>query len=320
MHRQHRWTVRRGQPRAGRDPFERGFAARCLFALVAMLGAASIGAAPLHLPALFEPPTTEHHAGKVVFLELVTPDLAAAEHFYGGLLGWTFRDVQSGSTSYAQASLDGHSVAGIIQRPPPADGHRRPAWLGFIAVGDVDAAEKNALKHGAKTLFAPHTIPDRGREAVIADPQGAVFAILASSTGDSPDELAAPGDWIWSSLITSDPDAAAAFYQALFDYDVYELPADEGTRHLMFASGDDARASANSLPAGAPDAHPHWISYVRVDDAVATAARATGLGGHVLVEPRTDRHGGKIAVLADPQGAVFGLLEWPVGDSKEMSR
>ena len=73
---------------------------------------------------------------------------------------------------------------------------------------DVDAATKVALQNAAKVLFEPHSIPDRGREAVFSDPQGAVFAVLDSSSGDTSDALATPGDWIWSLLITSDPDTA----------------------------------------------------------------------------------------------------------------
>lgn len=177
-----------------------------------------------------------------------------------------------------------------------------------------------AVQHGAKVLFEPHPVPNRGRQAVFADPQGAVFAVLASSSGDPPDELAVPGEWIWSSLITSDPDTDAAFYQSIFDYEVFELPANEGAQHLMLASDNYARASANPLPVNSSNAHPHWLNYVRVDDAVKMTARVVALGGRVLVEPRVDRHGGKVAVVADPLGAPFGLLEWTETQSKEVTK
>jgi predicted enzyme related to lactoylglutathione lyase len=291
--------------------------------LAAILGAASAApavASPLQMPALVEPASQEHHVGKVIFVELVTPNLAAAKQFYAGLFGWTFRDIQDGGTKYAEAFLDGRPVAGLIHKDVPAGQHRQPAWLSFIAVRDVDAVKKIALQHGAKVLFEPHNIPDRGREAVFADPQGAVFAVLASSSGDPADVLAAPGEWIWSSLITRDPDADAAFYQTLFDYEVFELPAGEGTQHLMLASDSYARASANTLPRNGPETHPHWLNYVRVDDTVKMTAKVVALGGRVLVEPRVDRHGGKVAVVADPLGAPFGLLEWPDTESKEVTK
>ncbi|MDR3416660.1 MAG: VOC family protein [Nevskia sp.] len=291
--------------------------------LVALLGfaaAAPVMASPLQLPALVEPASQEHHTGKVIFVELVTPDLAAAKQFYGGLFGWTFRDIQAGGTEYAEASVDGRPVAGLIHKDVPAGEHRQPAWLSFIAVSDVDSAKTMAVKNGAKVLFEPHSIPNRGREAVFADPQGAVFAVLASSSGDPPDVLAAPGEWIWSSLITSDPDADAAFYQALFDYEVFDLPADDGAQHLLLASDNYARASANTPPANKPNVHPHWLNYIRVEDTAKMTARVVALGGRVLVEPRVDRHGGKVAVVADPLGAPFGLLEWPDSESKEVTQ
>lgn len=311
-----RISPRRMLPNRARHFLRQGL----LAALLGVAGAAPVMSAPLRLPAVVEPAGQEHHVGKVILVELVTPDLAAAKQFYAGLFGWTFREIQAGGTKYAEAFLDGSPVAGLIHKDVPAGGRRQSTWLSFIAVRDVDAAKKIALKRGAKVLFEPHSIPGRGREAVFADPQGAVFGVLASSSGDPPDVLAAPGEWIWSSLITRDPDTAAAFYQSLFDYDVFDLPADEGVRHLMLASGNYARASANTLTADAPDAHPHWINYVRVKDAVEMTAKLVALGGRVLVEPRVDRHGGRVAIVADPLGARFGLLEWPDTESKEVTQ
>ena len=113
---------------------------------------------------------------------------------------------------------------------------------------------------------------------------------------------------------------SAAFYQSLFDYEVFDLPAKVGAQHLMLATENYARATVNSLPANTPNAHPHWLNFVRVEDTVKMTAKLVALGGHILVEPRVDRHGGKVAVVADPLGAPFGLLEWPETRSKEQSR
>ena len=291
-----------------------------LAVLLGVACAVPVMAAPIQLPAIVEPASQEHHVGKLIFVELVTPDLAVAKKFYAGLFGWTFRDIQAGGVAYAEASLDGRPVAGLIHKDIPASEHRQPSWLSFFAVSDVDAAKKIALQNAARVLFEPHTIPDRGREAVFADPKGAVFAVLASSSGDPSDVLAAPGEWIWTSLMTSDPDTDAAFYQKLFDYEVFELHASEGNQHLLLASDNYARASVNTLPANKPNAHPHWLNYVRVEDTVKMAEKVVALGGRVLVEPRVDRHGGKVAVVADPLGAHFGLLEWPDTESKEVPK
>lgn len=279
-------------------------------ALFGAIVAVPAAAASLRLPPIVEPVSREQHPGKVVFQELVAPDIAAAERFYGELFGWTFREVQTGGLKYAEARLYGRPVAGVVQKGLPKGKDRAPAWLTFISVADLDKTLSVAMENGAITLFGPRDLPNRGKEAVLSDPQGAVFALLTSSSGDPSDTLAAYGEWIWSALVVPDPDKDAAFYQKLVDYEVFELPSgSSGTEHLLLASGDYARASVNTSPPGSKTG-PLWINFVRVEKADQMAARAVTLGGRVLVAPRRDRHGGKLAVVADPQGAVLGLMEW----------
>jgi predicted enzyme related to lactoylglutathione lyase len=119
------------------------------------------------------------------------------------------------------------------------------------------------------------------------------------------------GDWIWSSLITTNSGGNAEFYKLVFGYDVFDLPEPQDAQHLILASDKFARASVNPIPSAWTGAKPRWLNYVRVDDAAATSAKVTALGGRIVQPPHVDRHGGKIAVVADPAGALFGLMEWP---------
>jgi uncharacterized protein len=267
--------------------------------------------APFELPPIGDS-SAEHHPGKIIWADLVTPDLAAAEQFYGGLFGWTFRSIHAGEADYAIAMLGGRPVGGLLQRPVPSGEHRQSAWLTFIAVRDIEAARKLALAQGAKSLTPVKTYGGRGAQEVFTDPDGAVFAALASSSGDSGDYLAAPGEWIWSSLLTTDPAHSASFYKAVFGYEVFDLDGDG--QHFVLAADDYARAGIHPLQPG--HRHPHWLNFVRVADTAAATARAVALGGRVLVEPHSDRHGGQVAVLADPLGAPFGVMEWTEADSK----
>jgi len=277
----------------------------------------AIAAPRFELPPLVQPATHEHHPGKVIWADLVTPDLAGAKRFYAGLFRWTFNDIRTGDLDYSVALLDGVPVAGLVQRTRRPEERPQPAWLTFISVQDVGEAMRVVLAHGGKVLAQPRSYPRRGRQAVFADPQGAVFAVLQSSTGDPQDVLAEPGDWIWSSLLTRDPDSDAAFYQAIFGYEVYELPHDDGLEHVLLSTDDYARASANALPVDASRLHPHWLNFVRVVNTRDAVAKVEVLGGRVLVAPHPDRHGGLVAVVADTAGAPFGLLEWTDRDSKE---
>jgi len=285
----------------------------CLALAIGLCGVAPAAPPTFDLPPLntTDPSgTLEHHSGKLVWAELVTPNLASAKDFYAGLFGWTFRDYHSADVDYAVAYRDSRPIAGLLQHRARSTDAGQTSWLTFLAVSDTDAAVRSALEHGGRQVHAPRTFPNRGRQAVLADPQGALFALLASSSGDPPDFLPSAGDWVWCSLLTTDPDADAAFYQTLLGYEVYELPAQDGIEHLLLASDENARASVNTLPANFTSRHPHWLNFVRVADAGAATVTAVQLGGRILVEPHADRHGGLVAVIADPFGAAVGLMEW----------
>jgi predicted enzyme related to lactoylglutathione lyase len=292
--------------------------------LVYAAGAAAIQAAPgaaVVLPALTQPASGEHHVGKVIWADLVTPDLDGAKRFYGALFGWTFRDVP-GDPNYTLALLDGEPLAGLFQKALSAGKSQQPAWLTFLAVQDVDATAHAVLQHGGKVLSRSHDYPQRGRQAVLADPDGAVFAVLAAQGGDPSDYAAAAGERIWASLLVKDPKRESEFYKTLFGYDVYDLQADgesEG-RHYILSGDNYARVGLNALPADSKRRHPHWLNFVRVTDAAEAAKKAVTLGGRVLVEPRMDRHGGQLAILADPSGAPFGVMEWSDSDTHQEPR
>ena len=304
------------------DPLKiRRYVARLWIAFMGVSGMITAAtAAPLELPPLVQPASTEHYAGKVIWLDLVTPDLAGAKRFYGELFGWKFQDVSKRRTPYSVAILNGSPVAGLVQRAVGPGERRQPAWLTFLSVADVEQAERTALANGGKVLSEPRSYPQRGRQAVFADPQGAVFAMLQSSSGDPTDVLAQPGQWIWSSLLAGDPDKDAGFYQAVFGYQVFDQIKDDGVEHVLLASSDYARASVNAPPSGSSALHPHWLNFVRVANTADSVAKVKALGGQVLVEPHLDRHGGSIAVVADPSGAPFGLLEWTDSDTKEVTK
>jgi uncharacterized protein len=290
---------------------------RDVVAALLCIGAASMTlAAVAPMPPISDGASTEHHVGKVIWADLVTPDLAVVEPFYSGVFGWTFRAARDGDIDYVLALSGGRPVAGLLRRPMPAGAPRQPVWVSFIAASDFDAARRAALAHGAKVLNGPGYVAGRGRQMILSDPQGAIFGIMASSSGDPPDYLAEPGEWIWSSLLATDAGKEAAFYQEVFGYEVYELASDDNLEHLILSGDNFARASVHTLPVDHSRRHPHWLYFVRVLSTVQASASAAALGGRVLVEPHLDRQGNMVAVVADPTGAPVGLMEW--SDSSEV--
>ena len=266
------------------------------------------------MPPINRPPTTERHVGKVIWRELSTGDIDATEAFYGALFGWRFEEVSGVGTRYGVALQDGRPVAGIVAAKATVV-MRQPAWLSYLSVLDVDASRKEALRHGGKVIREPKTYLPRGRQAVLTDVDGAAFGILDSHSGDPPDDLAEPGEWIWSSLLTTHVASDIAFYQDVFGFEVFDVEHSKDADHAILATEDYARASVNTQPTQGGKRHPHWLNFVRVANVAQSVAKAKTLGGRVVVEPRIDRHGSLFAVLTDPAGAPFGVMEWVVGET-----
>jgi predicted enzyme related to lactoylglutathione lyase len=268
----------------------------------ALLGA---GAAP-ELPPLNEPPSSARLPGKFVWVDLLTPDVARAEAFYGKLFGWTFRRIGD----YTLAFLGEEPMAGIVRVAAKAGAPSQARWVGFLSVPDVAAAQRQVLSQGGKVLVGARRFPKRGDLAVFADREGAIFGVMSSSSGDVEDYLTEPGDWIWAQFFSRQGDTAAKFYASIAGSTVLEAPKPDGSKRWFLVSHGYARASIIEIPGNRTDTRPGWLGYIRVTDVASTVALARQLGGRVLVPPRPELFDGKVALMADPDSGVFGVLQW----------
>jgi predicted enzyme related to lactoylglutathione lyase len=253
--------------------------------------------------------------GKFIWGDLVTTDVEAARKFYGRLLGWTFRASGAGPGAYTIAMNDERPLCGMVQAPPRAGTNGNPRWVGYISVPSVARAQKAVLKAGGRECVAPRKLPKRGEQAIFADPEGAIFGVMTSSSGDPEDFLADPGDWIWIQLLCRDARKATAFYRAVAGYDVTENSDSQWENDFVLVSGKFARATVMEIPRSNLQVRSAWLPFVRVKNVTASVTQAEQLGGKVVLAPKAELFAGKIAVIADPTGAAIGLLEWD-GTSK----
>jgi uncharacterized protein len=112
--------------------------------------------------------------------ELITTDADAATKFYVGLFGWQTETWPMGDVTYTVLKNGDVGIAGLMPQPKEMAG-APPSWTAYFAVNDCDATVKKAEKLGGKVLFAPTDIPNVGRFSTLADPQGAIFAVIKSA-------------------------------------------------------------------------------------------------------------------------------------------
>lgn len=281
-----------------------------LLAVLAVLSSPAL-ADDRYWPPVADPPTNTWQPGRWVWADLVTPDVGAAAEFYGAVLGWTFATTggDDDRDTYTLVLAGGEPIGGMLfpAGPPPKQG-AGARWIGFVSVPDVKAAAAAAEQAGGKVVMAPRRLGARGEAAVLADPEGALFGVLESATGDPSDFLGDVGEWLWVEDWATDPAKMGEFYRAVGGYDVEKAPDVAGLVQLRLKVGDRYRAGILAKPKR--DIRSAWLPYVRVTDVAATAAKAQAAGGRVVLGP-TRARGVPLAVIVDPTGAPFAVAQWP---------
>jgi predicted enzyme related to lactoylglutathione lyase len=252
--------------------------------------------------------------GAFVWYELMTSDPDAAAAFYTQVVGWTAADSGMPGMKYILVNAGPAQVGGIMTIPDGAKAMGAgPAWDGYIAVADVDAAAARAVAAGAKVYKAPEDIPGVGRFAVMGDPHGASFMLFRGAPGDEPPAAApgAIGHVGWHELQAGDGVAAFDFYAGQFGWEKHEAmdmgPA--GVYQMFGVAGSENNVSMGGMMTKMPETpRPHWLYYFNVEAIDAAVARIDAAGGKVVNGPMEVPGGSWIVNAVDPQGAMFALV------------
>ncbi|MEU0834536.1 VOC family protein [Streptomyces sp. NPDC056231] len=243
--------------------------------------------------------------GTPCWVSLIVHGLSATQKFYAELFGWEFGPGPQQLGPYVRALIDGQEVAGIGQLPP--ERHLPVAWTTYLATDDADVTAETIRSCGGTVAVGPLDAGDAGRLAIASDPSGAVFGIWQAAAHLGTTLTRVPGTPVWNELVTRETSTVAKFYQAVFGYDaeaVVSADFDYQTLHLNGRPVASLHGVGRALP---HDRGPHWMTYFEVADTDEATARVVDLGGHVLQPPR-DGASGRVATVADPEGAAFTIV------------
>ena len=259
--------------------------------------------------------TRPNPQGDYIWYELMTPDPEGSKAFYDAVVGWNIGKAEEAYNGYRMIGADGGFAGGVLPLNAEMQQHgARPTWLGYIHVTDVDQSIKSIEQAGGKALMPATDIPNVGRIAMVADPQGAPFYVMKpippEGRENEPSTVFSPGKdgrCSWNELSTSDPVAARRFYGEQFGWTSDEFMDMGEHGEYRFFDHHGVRLGAVSGMMN-QDQHPHWRYYFRVPSVSKAKETAEAKGGKVVMGPMEVPGGDHIIIGFDPQGAEFALV------------
>jgi predicted enzyme related to lactoylglutathione lyase len=254
--------------------------------------------------------------GSHIWYELMTPDPEGAKAFYEAIVpGWSIGERNPGDIDYRMIGRsDGGNAGGVLGMDAGMREHgAKPAWLGYIAVDDVDRTVAQIQAKSGNAHMPPTDIPGVGRIAMVSDPQGNPFYVMTPKPpeGDdksksdvfSTDQEQRVG---WNELSTPDPVAARQFYGDLFGWgsDEFMDMGEYGEYRFL----DHGTTRIGAVCGVGPGASQGWRYYIQVPSISAAAETVKANGGTIAVEPHEVPGGDYIIIGHDPQGAEFALV------------
>jgi uncharacterized protein len=237
------------------------------------------------------------------WVDLGTPDAAAAGAFYSALFGWTVQQGPPEAGGYAIAELRGRPVAGIGPQQNPGP----PVWSTYVNVDDAEAVVAKVAGADGMVFMPPMDVMDVGRMAFFADPVGAAIGVWQPKMHKGAGIVNEPGALTWNELVTTDTAAAQSFYEKVFGWGAVTHGEGAGA-YTEFQIDGRSIAGMMQKPAEMPaEAPPYWGVYFAVADTDASAKRVGELGGTIMMPPR-DIEPGRFAIGVDPTGAMFSII------------
>ena len=245
--------------------------------------------------------------GRIVWYELLTTDMKAAEKFYGAVVGWTVAPFEGSPDPYDMVMRNGQIPTGGVMTIP-AGMNFPPHWAMYVAVDKLEDAVAQIEKLGGSALSPVIDIPTIGRMRTMMDPHKAVFSIYETANEHQPDAPREVGDASWHELMTTDAAAALKFYGQIFGWSE-STAMDMGPmgKYHIFRGGEYDLGGMMNKPPEMAQVPPHWGIYFRVPDVDAAADRVKSEGGQVLNGPMDVPGGSRVVNCQDPQGAFFSL-------------
>ncbi len=252
---------------------------------------------------------SEYKHGQFNWVDLNSHDMKSAIDFYGNLFGWTCETQDTeGGPPYGIFQLGSDGVAGIGEmNEEMKSGGMPPCWNSYINVEGIEEVVQKVKDLGGQIVMPVMQVLDAGKMAFVQEPTGGIFALWEKGTHIGATRCKEAGTFCWNELVTRSPKDACEFFQKLFGWE-FENNEQSPAEYYVVKNDGVMNGGIMAMDESWGQVPSHWSVYFSVEDANTVSAKISELGGKVHHGP-FDTEVGPIAVCADPQGAMFDLIQ-----------
>ena len=243
--------------------------------------------------------------GTPCWVDYGAADIDAAKAFYTAVLGWGYTGGEPEFGGYLTVTVDGEQAAGMGPQQDPDD---PPRWTTYFAADDAAATAARITDAGGRVLVEPMEVGPMGTMVIALDPQGNPFGLWQSGLNTGVRVHNEPGALAWNEAMVDDTAAAKEFYSAVFGFTFDQLPPEQAGEGMDYATFSTGGNPLGGLGASDPSMPKGWLTCFAVastDDAVA----AVEANGGTVTMPPEDTPFGRLAIVVDPWGASFEVLQ-----------
>ena len=242
-----------------------------------------------------------------IWLDLSAADPDKARAFYSKVFGWKIEvnpDPQYGG--YSLARIEGKDVAGIGPKQEPGG---PSAWMVYIGSNDAGDTVKKTQAAGGKVIVEPMQVGPQGRMVVIQDPSGAFLGVWEPGEMKGAGVRRAENSMSWAELNARGVDKTTDFYKKVFGWSIKtnDMGPDQSPYLEFQVNGESVGGGMEMNPMVPKEVPSYWMPYFGAKDVDKATERAKSAGAQEMLPP-TDFPGGRFSILADPEGATFGIM------------
>ncbi|GIU40180.1 glyoxalase [Shewanella sairae] len=255
----------------------------------------------------------QYFQGQPCWAELASLKIDSSKRFYSQLFGWEIVVLPIPEGTYSMLTIEDDDIGAMYQLPEEmVENGETTQWTIYFAVENLDSSLVDVTGSGGTVIVGPHDVGEAGRMAVIKDPEGARFALWQAKNHIGAKRAAENHTLCWVELACRDTEQAKQFYPHVLGWGTRASNM-EGIEYTEWQVGAQDVGGMMAMTEEWGDMPAHWMLYFTVESCDDKAAQVEELGGKVCVPPTDIANVGRFAVINDPDGGFFSIIELRMG-------